>query len=218
MGNQRYVTKAELARMGKSSYQLIGKYCGEGKKFYDALTDSGKIDIDHPNVIEWLKKREAVIHPNNITAKQFGKLTVNQIVEHYGNVDKLEGYIKVRKMIVETEHKQIQMEASREQLVSREFVGKACFGILESAFVKLLDVPRGIVEEVAAVLETKVLGAKEECEKILTEVISKILNEAKKEISERLSLEIPKKDEDEIIDDDADLPLIDEEDLDEDPE
>ena len=191
----RYVTKAELARMGKSSYQLIGKYCAEGKKFYDALTDSGKIDLDHENVIEWLKKREVVVHPNNITARQFGKLTINQIVEHYGNVDKLEGYIKVRKMIVETEHKQIQMEASREELVSRKFVGKACFGAVESAYVKLLDMPRGVVEKISAILETQVPGCKEECEQTLTEEISKIIKSAKNEIAEMLGVEIPKDDE-----------------------
>lgn len=220
MNNTRFITKAELARRGKSSSQLIGKYCGEGKKFHHALTDSGKLDADDPVIIEWLKKREAVIHPNNLTAQQFGKLTINQVIDHYGNVDKLEGYIKVRKMIVETEHKQIQIEASREELVSREFVGKSCFGIVNASLGKLLDMPRGIVERIAAILETAIPGVKEEAEQVLTEEISKILETAKKEVAERLGVELAELDEkDEIVlDDELDLPLIDESELSENSE
>lgn len=196
----RYVTKAELGRMGQCSYQLITQNSAPGKKFHGALTADGKMDLDHPEVKKWLEQRKDVISPSKITSKQFDRLTIKQVTDHYSNVEKLEGYIKVRKMIVETEHKQIQMEASRELLVSREFVAKVCFGIIGAALIKLLDMPRGMVDEISAILDTGVLGSKEECEQLLTKEISLILQNAKDEVSEKLSVEMLKVSEDEVKD------------------
>lgn len=194
----RFVSKAQLARDGKCSPQLISKKCAEGGAFFDAMEESGKIDVDHENVIKWLVARELVIHPNDLTTSVFEKMTVREINQHYGNVDKLEGYIKTNKLIVETEHKKMMMQASREELVSREFLAKACFGIIDTAMVKLMDMPRGMVERVAAILETDQPGVKEESEQLMTDEISKILKSAKREVIGQLGEYVEKEIQNEI--------------------
>lgn len=187
----RYVTKLALSKMGKSSKQLMTKYCAPGGKFENAMTGSGKIDLEDAEVQKWLEKRDAVTDPSDLTVQMYGKMTVNEISENYGSVDELESYLKTNKMVVETEHKKMQMEASREELVSREFVGKACFGIIETALMKLLDMPRGMIEIIIAILDTETMGAKEQAEQRLTKEISKILDNAKKELIDRLGDEDP---------------------------
>ena len=187
----RYVTRVELSRIAKVAHQVVYRSCKKGGKFHEAMSSSGKVDIDHPVIAEWLETREVVIAADDLTSQEFEDMTVKEICSHYGNVDKLEGYIKTRKMIVETEHKKIQMEASREQLVSREFLGKACFGYLQEANIKLLAMPRGIVERISAILETQALGIKEEAEQVIVVEISKILKNAKKELMDRLKIENP---------------------------
>ena len=185
----RFVTKAQLARMGKCTAQSVGELCRKGKKLFHAVQESGRIDVDDDAVVKWLTSRSGVVHPNELEAEEFEKMTVATIVKWYGNIDKLEGYIKTRKMLVETQHKQILMEASREELVSREFIGKACFGILEETFSKLLDMPKGMIERIAAILDTETPGAKQECEQVFTDEISKILKNAKTYLIEKLENE-----------------------------
>ena len=187
----RYVTKLALSKMGKTSKQLMTKYCAPGGKFENAVTGSGKIDLEDAEVQKWLEKRDAVIDPRDLTVQLYGKMTINEVSDNYGSVDELESYLKTNKMVVETEHKKMQMEASRQELVSREFVGKACFGIVETSLIKLLDMPRGMIGIIIAILDTKTLGAKEQAEQKLTEEISKILANAKKELIDRLGDEKP---------------------------
>lgn len=176
--------------MGKCSKQLFTPKCKPGGKFADAMTSTGKIDTHDPVVQEWLNKRENVIDPKELKLKQYEKMTVLDITESYGSIDELEGFMKTQKLIVETEHKKIQMEATREELVSRENVGKACFGLVNTAHLKLLDMPTGVLASIAAILETKEPGAMEEAEKLLTEEISKILTDARDGLIERLGDEI----------------------------
>ena len=184
-----WVTKAKLARLGKCSHQLITKYTKPGGKFAVAVGPAGKVDTHHKVVVDWLKTRENVVSPQDITTKHFGEMTINQVTESYGDVDKLEGFIKVRKLIAETEHKQVMMAEKRGTLIDRDLVAKACFGFLEAATQKLLEMPKGIVIELQAIFETQSPSMKEDSQQYLTDEISKILEGVKKEVSDKLQLD-----------------------------
>lgn len=185
-----YVSKAELAKMGRVTRQRLTQYCRKGEEFHHAVNDEGMVDAEDEIILDWLKERNKGTSPDKLSSKEYEHLTVKDIKDRYGSITKLESFIKVRKMIVETEHKQIQMEATREELVSRKFVGKACFGIVESCNLKLLDMPKGIVEIIGAILKTEVPGSREEAEQTLTKEVSRIIKNAKKEICERLNVEM----------------------------
>lgn len=186
----RFISKTDLAILGKCTKSLITKNCKEGGPFYDAMQTSGRLDMDHPIIKAWLVKREIIADPSALTLAKYEKLTVKEIVMHYGSVDALEGFIKTRKLIVETEAKLLAVEASRDELVSREFIGKTCFGILETALSRLLDMPKASVEKISAVLETAIPGCKEQSEEILAKEISKILEGAKTEIIRTLEWDL----------------------------
>lgn len=183
------VTKSELARLGKVTPAAVSHMVTRGN-FDGATLDGNKLDRDHPSIVEWLETRDEIPSAEDLSLAQYEDLTIRQIVKGYGSIEKLENCIKVRKMIAETEYKKIQMQASRDELVSREFVAKACFGIVEDTFSKLLDMPRGAVGKISAILDTKALGVKEESEQVLTEEISKIIKASKRQIAERLTVKM----------------------------
>jgi len=187
-----WVSKAEVARKGNTSRALITQKCVEAGVWFraGAVSPDGNVDIENSSVSNWLESRASVVSPNDLTSKEFGKMTINRVTEHYGGVAKLEIYVKTRKLLADTEHKQVMMAEKRGELVDRDTIAKACFGFLEGATQKLLEMPRGVVERILAILETETPSVKEQCEEFIASEISKILKGVQHEVCDKLHIEL----------------------------
>lgn len=181
------VKKSDLARMGKVNASLISKNIRKGYKWYYALdNDSGCIDADFPDIVDWLIERENVKSPEDMVLKDYENLTLKNIIEEYSSIPQFHELSKIYKIIADTERTKIQIEASRNELVSREGVAKACFGYLYQLNKRLLDMPQGRVPKIMAIIEEETLDGKEKINELLVDEISKIIKGTKKDLINRL--------------------------------
>jgi len=179
------VTKAQLSKMGDVADSLIAFNCREGNIWHHAVDEeeTNKVNIKDKVVAAWLKKKKREQHTK---LKGFEALTVKEILEEYKNIPNFLDLVKTRKIIADTELKKLQLEGSRNELVSREYVGKACFGYLEMLSTRLLEMPTGRIPKITALLETGSLDAKERAVEVLVKEISKIIANVKRDIVDRL--------------------------------
>jgi hypothetical protein len=207
----KYISKAKLAEMGGVAKQSIGGLCRYGKPLYEAVDErTNKVDLDHPAVITWLEKKQGKTPTkrelresggtlaNDLSTEAYGQLTVNQICENYGSITELQEYIKTNKIIAETEHRKIQIAQVKGDLVSRDLVARACFGMIEIAYKRLLEIPTGSLERIIGLLESKMSDSKQQAEELLIAQISKILKGTKKEVANILKIEHKKEEADEL--------------------
>lgn len=200
------VRKSALARELNRSPVTIANKCKPGQPFFKAVDKStGQIDRNHKDVKDWIARREGkdstkyyneqtLSNKNkqntglDISDEDFQEMKVREILENYGSVPALHDYVKTRKVIVETELRIMQVAQARGELVSRAQTAAACFGMINVAFKRLLDIPQGSIGRIAGLLESGVPDAKVEAQELLISQISKILKGAKREVEELLNM------------------------------
>ncbi len=181
------VKKADLARLGNVEPSLISKNIREGGLWHHALDIGAQmIDVDDPVIAEWLKSREPEPEVDTLNLKKYENMTLKKIIQKHGGIAQFFELAKTYKLLAEIEYKKIQIEASRNDLVSRDFMGKMLFGFLEQATTQLLQMPAGRVPKIMAVVESGALDAKEKVEELLVKETSKILESVKRQILEGL--------------------------------
>jgi hypothetical protein len=196
--NENFISKSELSKIaGGFSDSAISRYCKPDGRWAIAVHKSGKVDLNHPLIQEWLSDRKKQKDLNKdliddleeINVKKYENFTIKEICERYSSIEKFQDFIKTRKLLIETEYKKIQIEANRGELINKDLVAKACFSLIDLAFKKLLDMPSGIINRISAILELGDEDCHEQSEKVLTVEVSKILKACKKEITDILEHE-----------------------------
>ena len=175
-------------------------------KLKAALID-GKIDIDHPAVILYAKKKKRTryLKPENVQEikpapkkKKKSKpkeyeltssgenviayldCTLREILNKFGTLTQFKEVLKSVKAIEDIKFCQLKIEKEEETLISRELVSHHVFGAIDGANIRLLtDAPRTIATKVQAHFMAK--GNLEEGEEIIRNEIASHLQSVQEE-------------------------------------
>jgi hypothetical protein len=170
----------------------------------------GKVDVDHPECVDWLARRaltpDDVMQPTNgspvagleseLPSPQAAlrargdngdalwptlqDMSVREVGEHFGNVERFVAWLDCTKKIVDIEYRRQRVQERRGDLVRRDLVSQTVFSAFESYHRRLLgDLPRTIVARVHANAQSGV--RKEESEALVEELISGGLQRVKEE-------------------------------------
>ena len=181
------IKRAELARMGKVRASLITKNCLKNGVWADAVDEeTGFVNIDNKLIQAWLAKREHEKGPDEMSLKDWEHLTLKQIIAEHSSIPQFQDLAKTYKILAETEHKKIQIEASRNELVSRENIGKACFGFLEVMNRRLMELPASQIVKILAIADSKASDCSEQITQKLVKEISQIIKGVKQDLINRL--------------------------------
>ena len=181
------VKRSDLARMGKVRASLITKNCLATGVWAEAVDEeTGYVNVDHILIQEWLGKREDVKSAEEMSLKDWEHLTLKTIIREYSSIPKFQDLARTYKILAETEHKKIQIEASRNQLVSRENIGKVCFGYLETMNRRLLEMPAGQIPKIMAIVDSGADDIREQISEKLVKEFSKIIKGVKHDLIKRL--------------------------------
>jgi len=135
-------------------------------------------------------KRQRLTATQNKTVEQVdlsdhGNLTLNEIAAHFGSDESYRGWLDAKKKQIEIIDKQIRIEEKKGELISRDYVSKYVFGLIEEFTSRLLV-------DSAVTIATKVIAhcesgdSIEEATKTVREEISKPLKAAKDRIKRNL--------------------------------
>ena len=200
MGAKRLLSKADFATEAGVSRAAVTK---AAKGLLLAAIVAGEIDIDHPDAIAYLKKKQAAktkTPPKNKPAAKaathgaatgetshYSKdgpiqlvldLTIRELVEAFGTDKQFSTWIDARKVIEDIRYKQLRTAKEEGILIPRELVKLHIFGAIEAANVRLLsDTPKTLSERIFAL--AKAGGSKKEAEKIIKEIIGSQLKNVK---------------------------------------
>ena len=193
MAVKRLISKADFATEAGVSRAAVTKAATKGLL---AATVAGEIDIDHPDAIAYLKKKQAAKTkiptkkkpvPTTEETSHYSKdaplqkvldLTLRELVEAFGTDKQFSLWIDARKVIEDIRYKQLRTAKEEGILIPRELVKTHIFGAIEAANVRLLsDTPKTLSERIFAL--AKAGGSKKEAEKIIKEIIGSQLKNVK---------------------------------------
>lgn len=121
----------------------------------------------------------------NLPIDDHADLTIREIAAHFGSDEEYRGWLDARKKQVEIVERQIKVDERKGELISREFVSKAVFGLIEEFTSRLLV-------DSAVTIATKVFAHQESGDSIEEAIktvrleISKPLKAAKDRIKRNL--------------------------------
>jgi len=193
------LTKAQLARRTGVTKQGVGQACNHGP--LRGAMAHGKVDVDHPECIDWLARRaltpddvmqatngspvaglESELPSPQAALRARGDngdalwptlqdMSVREVGEHFGNVERFVVWLDCTKKIVDIEYRRQLVQERRGDLVRRDIVRQTVFGAFESYHRRLLgDLPRTIAARAHANALSGV--PKEESEALIKELIS----------------------------------------------
>lgn len=186
-GHMELIKRSDLAKMGKVVAALVTKNCKKKGIWHEAVDEeTGYVDVDHELIQEWLAKRQSIKGADEMNLKDWEDLTLKQIISEYSSIPKFQDLARTYKILAETEHKKIQIEASRNELVSRKNLGKACFGYLATMNRRLLELPVGQIPKIMAIVDSGADDVREQISEKLIKEFSKIIKVVKHDLINRL--------------------------------
>ena len=200
MGAKRLLSKSDFATEAGVSRAAVTK---AAKGLLLAATVAGEIDVDHPDAIAYLKKKQAAKTKTPTKKKPKAKaattvvatadtshyskdaplvkvldLTLRELVDQFGTGKQFKEWIDARKTIEEIRFRQLKTAKEEGILIPRALVKTHIFGAIEASNVRLLsDTPKTLSERIYAL--AKAGGSKKEAEKIIKEIIGSQLKNVK---------------------------------------
>jgi hypothetical protein len=200
----RLVTRSELARHAGCTSVAVTLACKGRLK--DAVRGN-RVDLDHPKVQAWLKKRgrEAPAPPpSEVLPAQlapapgprgaqtapvrtpegiedihgFEDLTLREIVARYGSMSVHSDWLDMRRKQTQIREREIKNHELEGKLIPREAVRVHVFGLIDGAFRRLLqDSPKTIARRVYAMARAG--EPVEKAEELVRDSISSLLRPLK---------------------------------------
>ena len=122
----------------------------------------------------------------DIDVSEHGHLSLNEIAEHFGTDDEYRSWLDAKKKQVDIAERELKIKEHIGELVSREFVHKYLFGLIEEMNSRLLvDSAVTIATKVYACCESG--DSIEEATKIVRDEISKPIKGAKAQVTNKMN-------------------------------
>lgn len=199
------IARRELARLAGVAQSTVTKAAAPGGPIADAVLTHGRgLDLDHPSVQSWLRKRDVdptspavrgePVQPTttqkatrspesdpagfgHLTLEQVAKMPIVELLQRFGHIDDLKGWLDAAKKAADTYAVDLKNLEARGKVIDRDMVRTHVFGAMEGSHVKLLgDTPKSITRRVY-----EMAGAGEDIEKaerVVRELISSQLKPA----------------------------------------
>ena len=207
----RLISRAELSRAAGVSDAAISKAC---KTTLSAACDGRRVDVDHPDVVAYLKgkgkrpppvyrrvveapepapaarPRPAVAAPVAVQPGSDDDLayladTLQPLLERFGTQQAFRDFLVALKTVEEIRGKRLDNEETEGKLIERELVRVHVFGAIESANRQLLtDIPKTVTRTLYAYAKSGVPA--ETSEREVRDMLAKVLEPVKAKASKAL--------------------------------
>lgn len=191
----KLLSQTDFSKIANCSRQNIAKLISKGK----LPTENGKISLEHPDVIEYLKKRDVPeskieipdkkVETKKPKPKRKTKREKNDFDEPPQNSQSQSSSasrreLEIRKLKAQIDGYEIKNAASRGQLIERESLSDTIFGYLSALNQNIMSMPTGFIDEFESGIKTGMTRA--ELINILTNPISETIKETKEEIEKEI--------------------------------
>ena len=163
------IARRELARLGGVTQAAITKATQPGGPLADAVLKRGRgLDLDHPKVKAWLKKRHAAatLHPEapesvrpaqtsggsnrlpvppsgsgewqHLTLEEVAVMPIEELVRRFDLIDNLKSWLDAAKKAADTRSVDLRNREAEGTVIERELVRVHVFGAWDASHVRLL--------------------------------------------------------------------------------
>ncbi len=97
--HRRLISRSDLARLARVSPAAITKAC---KGQLSPACDGPRIDVEYPAVAKYLSDHDGA--PTQLPLDTLTEMMLRELVQHFGSVARLRGWLKTRRAALELEH------------------------------------------------------------------------------------------------------------------